>query len=763
MNQPQKKESDFFDYLQIFRRQKGILILTFLVVVISALVFSFTIVPVYESRTTLMIEEGSGAKKEIFQVPSFIRKETRIKNQVEILKSRTLAEAVIRVVLSSPFRKKWISNELEKEKSGMNMNSMVERLHSSMKIIPIRDTDIIEIRMTAHYPELAAFLANTLGDQYHRQSLRSSWGEITEVREFLEEQLANIQKELQGSEEILKEYKQKKGIAALSEETEELVKQLATFEALYNEAKTELNAEQKRLNYMREQLAERKSHLVDDIARISSPLIQQLRKKMAELEVIRANYIAQGFSEAHPKMQEIMNRVEDIKKKLILESTKLASTELSSSDPLTYSQDLVEKILSIEIEIQSLSAKTNALKKVVNTYSWQLNSLPEKSLELARFKRNAKVSENIYLMLMEKYEEAKIREAGQIGEVRIIDIALPPERPIKPKKKLNLALGGALGLLLGIGLSLLRERLDASIRTIEDMENLGLPFLGSIPVIGGNGDRKKRGSKKGSSQIIDIKNIASNLITHFEPKSPISEAYRSIRTNIQFTRSEIPPKTMLVTSSGPHEGKSTTAANLAITLAQMGTKTLLVDSDLRRPVLHSIFGLDKEKGLTHYLVGKADRDEIIKPTPVGNLSLITCGILPPNPSELLGSKRMSELVQELKSEFEMILFDSPPVIAVTDAVVLSTILDGVILVVCSGEISEDAVLRSTGLLSNVKAQLLGGILNKVNVERTYGSYHYYYYYHYYYGDGKKKIKRRGKEKEKEEIAVQPEMAATKQF
>lgn len=763
MNQPQKKQSDFIDYLQIFRRQKGVIILTFLVVAISALVFSFTTIPVYESRTTLMIEEESGVKKEIFQVPSFIRQETRIKNQVEILESRTLAEAVIRVVLSSPFRKKWIPNELEKEEDRMNMNSMVERLHNSTKIIPIRDTDIIEIRMTAHDPELAAFLANTLADQYHRQSLRSSRGEITEVREFLEEQLTNVQKELQGSEEILKEYKQKKGIAALSEETEELVKQLATFEALYNEAKTELNAEQKRLNYMREQLAERKSHLVDDIARISSPLIQELRKKMAELEAISANYIAQGFSEGHPKMQEIMNRVEDIKKKLIYESTKLASTELSSSDPLTYSQDLVEKILSIEIEIQSLSAKTNALKKVVNTYSWQLNSLPEKSLELARLKRNSKVSENIYLMLMEKYEEAKIKEAGQIGDVRIIDIALPPERPIKPKKKLNLALGGALGLLLGMGLGLLRERLNTSIRTIQEMENLGLPFLGSIPVISENGNRKKRGSKRGGSNVSEIQRIVSSLVTHFEPKSPISEAYRAIRTNVQFTRSGIPPKTVLVTSSGPHEGKSTTVANLAITLAQMGTKTLLVDSDLRRAVLHSIFGLEKEKGLTHYLVGKAEKDEIVKITPVENLSLITCGILPPNPSELLGSKRMSELVQELKNEYEMILFDSPPVIAVTDAAVLSTILDGVILVVSSGEIAEEAVMRSTGLLNNVKAPLLGGILNKVNVERAYGSYHYYYYYHYYYGDGKKKIKRRRKEKEKEEATVQPEMVATKQF
>jgi len=719
LNQPERSQLDFFDYLRVFRRQRGILVLTFLAVFISTAVFSFTTVPVYESKTTLMIEEESGVKKEVFEVTSLIRQETGVKNQVEILKSRTLAEAVIQTVLASPFRKQWIGKESNRGKDGTKMNSMVERLHRSMKVIPIRETEIIEVRVTAHQAALAAFLANTLADQYHKKSLKSSRGEITEVREFLEQQLTNVQRELGESEEKLKEYKQEKRIAALPEETEELVKQLATFEALYNEAETDLNAQEKRLNYMREQLAERKSHLVDDIARISSPLIQELRKKMAELETIRANYIAQGYSREHPKMQEITSRTEDIKRKLIFESTTLASTELSSSDPLTYSQDLVEKILTVEIEAQSLSAKTNALRGVVNAYSRQLTSLPEKSLELARLERSAKVSENIYLMLKEKYEEAKIKEAGQIGNVRIIDMALPPEKPIKPKKRLNLALGGALGLLLGLSLSLLRERLDTSIRSLQDMENLGIPFLGSIPIISENHDRQKRVSKKGDSQITEIKRIASNLVTHFEPKSPISEAYRAIRTNIQFTRSGKPPKTVLVTSPSPKEGKSTSVANLAITLAQMGTKTLLVDCDLRRPVLHSIFGLKEERGLTHYLVGRADRDEITKPTPVENLSLIPSGISPPNPSELLASKSMSGLVQELKSEFEIILFDSPPVIAVTDAAVLSTILDGVVLVAACGETSREAVLRSAGVLNNISAKLLGVVLNKVNVQRAH--------------------------------------------
>ncbi len=414
--------------------------------------------------------------------------------------------------------------------------------------------------------------------------------------------------------------------------------------------------------------------------------------------------------------------------------------ELSSSDPLTYSQELVDKILTLEIEIQSLSAKTEALKNIVDDYSANLNTLPEKSLKLASLERNAKVGENIFLMLKEKYEESKINEAGQIGNVRIIDKALPPEDPIKPKKKINLLLGALLGLGFGLGMAFFVERLDNSLKSIEDVEATGLSILGSIPLIKSSKDKKSKKEEE-KSEDYQVKKITSNLVTHFEPKSPISEAYRTFRTNLQFARLDSPLKTILVTSSGPSEGKSTTVANLAITMSQMGTKTILIDSDLRRPVLHSIFNLQRAPGLTNYLAGNVPWKEIVQETPIENLSLLTCGVLPPNPSELLGSKKMRMLLEELKEKYDMILFDSPPVIAVTDAAVLSTLLDGVVLVSSSGSTSREALSRAITLLENVKGRLIGGVLNKIKVESVYGSYHYYYYYHYYGGTKQKRKKK----------------------
>jgi tyrosine-protein kinase Etk/Wzc len=356
----------------------------------------------------------------------------------------------------------------------------------------------------------------------------------------------------------------------------------------------------------------------------------------------------------------------------------------------------------------------------VEQYNKSLNALPEKSLKLARLTREAEVNDKIFLMLREKYEENRIAEAGQIGSVRIVDMARAPKYPIKPKKGTNLMLGFILGIGLGVGVTFLREYMDTSLKSIEDVERMSLPVLGSIPFISTQriGKRQKNG---------EFVRIESRLITHFAPKSPISEAYRTLRTNIRYANADKPMKSVLVTSSGMGEGKSTSVANLAITFAQMGSKTLLVDTDLRRPVLHGIFDQSRNEGLTNLLVGRLAMDEAVKPTKIEHLSLMTSGTLPPNPSELLASRAMEKFVDEAMSKFDIVLFDTPPVIAVTDAAVLAPNLDGVILVVRSGLTNRDALTRSRTLLDNVKAKLLGILVNGMKIDRMMGSYYYYYY------------------------------------
>ena len=739
----EEKRIGFADYIRILSRRKWLIVLTFISFLGAAVGFSLIATPVYEAATTIMIEKEGGMEDHIFSVSTFMKKEVAIKTQVEILKSRTLAEGVIDAILSS-FDKEAFENMMTgKDGVLLTKSQMVKTLQSNLKITPIRDTDIIEVKVTAKYPRMAALLANTVADQYRQQSLQLSRGEITEVRQFLQQQLRIIQDSLRLAEEDLKDYMQEEEVSALPEETAELVKQLATFESLFNEAKIELETNQKRLDHTKKQLSHRKSQLLEEITQTSTPMIAKLREEITKLEAMRAEYVAQGFEETHPKMQQILTRIKETKSKLIEETSQLVSRELTLRDPLSYSQELVGKILAMEIEIQSLSAKADALGRIVNRYSQRMNMLPEKSLKLARLQRSTNVGENIFLMLKEKYEEARIKEAGQIGNVRIVDKAITPEKPIRPKKKLNVLLGAFLGLLMGGGMAFFLESLDTSLKSIEDIEDQGLSVLGYVPKIRSTKVARKHRKERSQIQDKDVRKTASNLITHFAPKSPVSEAYRTFRTNIQFTNLDSPPQTILVTSPGPGEGKSTTVANLAITFAQMGTKTMLMDTDFRRPILHSIFGLEKEIGITNHLVGKAPLEMVIKKTTVPNLDIITCGVIPPNPSELLASEKMKGFLEQLKAKYQMILFDSPPVIAVTDAAVLSLLLDGVVLVASAGQTSQQGLTRAKTLLENVKAKILGVVLNKVEAKSTYGSYYYYYYYHYY-GDRKetKKTKRR---------------------
>jgi capsular exopolysaccharide synthesis family protein len=293
-----------------------------------------------------------------------------------------------------------------------------------------------------------------------------------------------------------------------------------------------------------------------------------------------------------------------------------------------------------------------------------------------------------------------------------------------------------LGLLFGGGIAVLLESLDTSLKSIEEVEALDVSVLGHIPRIK-ESSRYKGRSRNGRGKHKEVVKVTSHLLTHSAPKSPVSEAYRTLRTNIQFSNLDNPIQTMLVTSAGPGEGKSTTVANLAITFSQMGTKTILLDTDFRRPIIHSIFGMEKEPGVTNYLAEKATLERIIRKTSVENLDVITCGLIPPNPSELLASEKMKEFVAELKKIYQMILFDTPPVIAVTDAVVLSLLLDGVVLVASAGQTSHQGLARAKALLENVDAKIMGAVLNKIEAKTAYGSYHYYYYYHYY-GDRKEK-------------------------
>jgi capsular exopolysaccharide synthesis family protein len=734
------------EYFRVLFRGRWIIFLSFLTVVSLTAYLTHSMRPMYEAGTTILIEEPGGVDRTIFDFTSPFNVQTAITNQVEVLKSRTLSEEVIRSLQLSPYKDELeILREQTAAGDAISFDSKVQRLRESISVNQITDTDIIELKVVAHSSFEAAFLANAVAEEYYKQNLKASRGEVSEVRQFLEEQLDDIRYKLAQSEELLKEYKETQKMVALNTETAELVEQIAQFRAYYNTAETELSANLRRLDFLKKKLSDTKSNLVASIQDVTSPIIQEFENEISQKYGLIASLKAKGAPGTDVALQALEQEIEQIKNRQVEEARKIAASGVIPLDPIRTNQQLVDRIIEVETEIKSLTAEAESWRNIIDDADYTLEQVPEKELILARLTRDATLNEKIFLMLNEKYEESRISEAGKTANVRIIDPAKPPKAPFKPNKRLNIILGIILGLGLGVAVSFLLEFLDDSIKTSEDIERMGLVLLGTIPIVKMSEIAKKmrREGKYYSKE--DMEKVESKLITRFSPKSPISEAYRSLRTNIHFANLDRPNKVILVSSSATKEGKSTTAANLAITVAQMGSKTLLLDSDLRRPAIHNFFKLDRNYGLTNYLIGTMSFDEVIKKSDINNLDIVTCGDIPPNPSEMLASRAMRNFLEEAKKRYDMIILDSPPVIAVTDAAILSTRVDGVIMVVASGFVNRREVQRAINLLRNVNARILGVLLNGLDIKKIYGSYYYYfhyYQYYYYYGSDKKERRRR---------------------
>ena len=732
-------------------RSRWLILISFVSVVGTVAFLTLTSKPVYEASAILSIREGAGLQGDLFGVPNVLLQKYRIKNEVAVLKSRKLAASVIKKLEQSSYKdslsilgncpqttpslREKIFAFLKKKKKSVKKPSfpeLIEKFRGQTKVSYGRDTDIIELKGRAPSPWEAAYIVNTWVTAYQDYNLSDTRGEVVQTKNFLKTKLQEIEKKLAISEQRLANYKKQKKVVSLSTETEQLVVQLSSFESLYNKTKTDQESVEKQLAYLKSRLDENKKSLVEDMVKLSNPVLEQLQKNMAKLEAEKAAYEAQligaGYtSKGDVKLAQMENRLSGIKKKIVEETKKLVKSDLSGINPLGQSENLITQILELKTTRESLNAKLSALKSIINDYTQKLEALPDKSLELARLERDVQVNTKIYVMLREKYEEARIKEAGQISIVRVVDMAEPPVSPVSPKVYLNLFLGVFFGLLLGIAVAYGREYFEDSIKKKEDLEEMGLRVLGTIPAI--KKDKLPAPSRKHQKNwnIIRAKEVFPYLITHKKSYSTISEAYRAIRTSIYFSnRLQKRKKTILLTSPGPWEGKSTTTANLAITMAQKGLKTLLVDSDLRRPILDVLFtGSHRKVGLTNYLAREINWQEAVRETTVNGLYLIPAGVGVKNASEILSSKLMWSFIEEVKKEYGIVLFDSPPLLPVTDGAVLAALVDGVILIAKMGKTSRDGIKRSIDILKDVNAKIIGTVLTGVRGPDYYGYKDYY--------------------------------------
>jgi capsular exopolysaccharide synthesis family protein len=751
-------EIDIKEIWRIIYSYRKSVVLIFVAVVSLTIYLTLTSRPIYQATTVVMIKEsGTDPSSYVFDF-GMNKSHQTLKNEIEVLKSYNLHEHVVTGLIEDQSATKmalfgtryirhryrlqdsfisWIGGNTKqaippKDMSFSKRIQVVESLRGNTSVSTIRETDVLKISVSSGDSSEAVFLANRISKTYRNIDLAGGQGELHFVLSFLDSQIVKYEHRLAIVEDELQKFQSDFQIYSLDGSAALLLKDLTTYESIYYTNIAELEVSQERVTYLKSQLSESEKALMEEITNTNNPMIVALRRKIAELEAQKVQQMVdEGWNEKSLQAKDYDRRINEMKNKLTGITESLILSGWSEEDPFAASQAIFNKIVEQEVEVHSARSRASEYKKLVDQMSGRLTSLPLQTLQYARLERDLKLNESLYLTMKQKYEESRITEAGQMGKVRILDPALVAEK-VKPNKKMNLLVGVLLGIGLGVGFAFLREFMDNTVKAVEHLERKGLTILGIIPEMQGASAKKTAGVVAGPSQ--GGTDFRRRLITYEDPKSPISESYRSLRTNVAYASVDKKIKSLLVSSSQPGEGKSTTTANLAIAFAQLRKRTLLVDADLRKPVQHNVFGLPRGPGLSEYLIGEVgDASSIIHETKIDNLFIITAGGLPPNPSELLGSDSMSLLIDQLEKEWDMVLLDSPPIVAVTDASMISGEIDAIAMVVKAGATERSAVDRALDMLRNVKAPLIGAILNGASQESLGGKYAYYYsYYNYYY-------------------------------
>lgn len=716
------------DYWRVIKKRKFIIVFTVVAMGLFSLVFAIMgePIPLYRASASVKIEKTGSVTGLYIQAISWSQTDD-METQAAVIKSYFIMEKVAKELGLIP--RDLPSEELRASKEYLGI---ILNLKNSVDTEQEGYSNIINIIVTSEDPRFAQRLANTIAHVYKEERILDLNKRTLEAKRFIENQLKIIKERLRNSEEAVRNFREEKKLVSLRAQTSRMLGQMARLRAVYEKAKEDYQ----KVRDINDLLARTKDKPLTSktsfYIKEASTLYKNLNDRIVKL-MLKRDSLLLTYTENFPQVIEINRQIREI--------TVNMKAQLSSQ----------EKVIAENIR---------TLKKKIDEMEQQIRMLPEKGLELARLEREVKVNMQVYTFLEEKYQESLIKEAEKIEEVKIVKPALEPTIPINPPKTMATGVVGTLiGLILGIVFAFLIETFDTSIGAIEEVEDfLGVHVLGIIPYISSQEIRATLKEKYPGDVDEEIANRNARLVSHFAPKSILAESFRALRTNLSFTSLEKDIKTTIFTSSSPKEGKTISVINLAITMAQAGNKVLLVDADLRKPVISRTFGLDQAPGLTDVILGnyewrrvvrtitdvmmgKMSMDDIMETPGIDNLHIITSGTIPPNPAELVNSKGISEFIKEARSEYDMVLVDAPPVLAATDAAILGSRVDGVVLVYQVGKISRGALKRAKAQLDNVKAKVIGVVLNGLRAEISpdFADYDYYKYY-YAYGEEEERRK-----------------------
>ncbi len=719
------------DYINLVRNNLVPVLIISITAFAVAVLYAITARNIYESTTSLKISKPQGSVLTSAIMPDIqsFTDDRFISTEIEVMKSYSVRYNVARALVDSfkvvGVRDSFylIFNHSFKKPELLTPREIAKVLSSNVKIEQKRGIDIVDITVNSPSPFEAALIANIYADQYRLFDLEMNRNQLTTVREFLEQQVRDKQSELQKTEDILSAFQAKNGIIALDAQSQSLITQLANFEAQRDDVVISLAGTNKMLKQLKAELQQQNPKIaayVESLAQQSS--LQALQDGIAKLEVNKEIALANNPNiDKSVVVKDYDNQINALKTQL-KQKVDVVKQGIFASNPDEI-KDLTSKILDAEVQAQSYSIQADELNKIVSKYESQFNKLPSTAIEYASLERNREAAEKLYALLEEKYQEAVINEQSQPGNVFIVDHGMVPSSPAKPNRILIVLIGFVLGTGLAFGYVFVKDYFDNTVKTPEDIQSRNINVLAWIPQIEGVTSRENR---------------EFEFIVSKKPDSIPSEAFRALRTRIQYSKiGSDAIRTILVTSSAPSEGKTTVAVNLAGTFALANKKTLIIDSDLRKPRIHTVFKANKYPGMIDYLFGQVKLEEIIRPTVIENLHYVPSGTIPPNPSEMISSKPMQDFLNEMRKRYDLVILDSAPIIAVTDSEILAALVDASIMVVSAEKTELDLMVKASELIKSGNSSFIGAVLNNFTYKSGYGSYYKYYYY---YSNGTKEKK-----------------------
>lgn len=699
-----EQETHLKDFLLVVRKRLWLILTVVVVAGTIAAIMTFRQPSIYKATAQLIVEKQT---PNILHIQEILQASPAYgdfyNTQLMILQSRTLAQSVAdRLSLQEHPLFKGARDAAGSPPSAAAREGLVTALCGMITVELAKNSFIFNINVRSTDPRLAAQVANALVDVYIDQNLKYKVDTTEQAGSWLAEQSADARKKLAASEKALQRFNEQNNVVSLEDRQGSMSQKLGELSSELTKVRMERMDLELRLKQLGEQRqsAGTGPEAVTYLAQFSdNAAIQSLRTELTRHE-FNLTELAKIYTPKHPKIVELVAQIQSLRRKLAAEAGSVTQ--------------------GLENEYEIATKREENIRAAIQEQQEQLKSLNLKAIENSVIKREVESDRRVYDMLVSREKETDLLRGMRINNARLIDSALIPGAPESPNRPRSIRFGLLLGIIVGLGLAFFLEYFDDTVKDPEDLERyIPLPFLGVVPVLkSSNSDEH-----------------ALDLLSLLDPGTAQAEAYRAVRTSLLFSSPDNPPRAFVITSAGPQEGKSLTAVNLAITMALNGNRVLLVDADLRKPRLHNVFGFPNTVGLSSLIGGEVEVGNIQHATTVPALKVITSGPIPPNPSELLGSERMHKLLESLREQYDQIVLDCTPLIGVSDAAVLSSRVDGVIMVVKAGATSRRIVRRCVKRLEDVQARIIGVVLNQLDTKKSI-YYSSAYYTSGYYADKK---------------------------